>query len=83
MYVCSVANGLYIFYADQVGPDRMSVAFSQNLHGHVVDCCAGKEGLVVSEVSREAIQKARDGGDPTNLYHIRPDVYANPLVVKA
>src|ERR1051326_2208046 len=35
MYPCAVANGLYIFYADQSGPDRMSVAISQNLKGQV------------------------------------------------
>jgi predicted amidohydrolase len=83
MYPCAVANGLYIFYADQSGCDRMSVAFSQNLKGQVVDLCAAREGFIVTAVSREAIRKARAGGDPTNLHFIRPEVYANIQTVKS
>jgi len=83
MRVSAVANALYIFYADQVGPDRLSLAFSMNLRGDVVDSCCAREGLVVTEVSREAIQKARSGGDPTNVSRVRPEVYADPRIVKS
>lgn len=76
MRVCAVANGLSILYADQVGPDRLSLAFSMNLRGDVVDSCCAREGIAMVDVSRAAILKARAGGDPTNLHTIRPDVYA-------
>jgi predicted amidohydrolase len=81
MYPCAVANGLYILYADQSGPDRMSLAFAQNLDGRVVDMCLAQEGIVFATASREAIQAARDAGDPTNVRHLRPEVYANVRVV--
>ena len=80
--IAAVANGLYIFYADQSGPDRMSLAFSQDLRGKVVDLCTVREGLVVTAVSRDAIRRARAGGDPTNLWEIRPEAYANVRAVQ-
>jgi hypothetical protein len=61
----------------------MSVAFSQNLKGQVVDICAAREGFIVTAVSREAIRKARAGGDPTNLHLVRPKVYENVKIVKS
>lgn len=82
MYPCAVANGMYIFYADQGGPDRSAVAFTQSLDGRVLEICAARDGFVASDVSREAIRKARERGDPTNLYHLRPEVYANIKRVK-
>ena len=81
MRVCAVANGLYIFYADQSGPDRASLAFSMNLRGDVVDSCCGREGFIATDISRPAIVAARAGEDPTNLWHIRPEVYANTVVL--
>ena len=81
MRVCAVANGLPIFYADQAGSDRMSLAFSMDLGGEVVNWCCGREGSVVTEVSRAAIASARSGCDPVNLWHIRPEVYANTVVI--
>jgi predicted amidohydrolase len=81
MYSCAVANGLCILYADQSGPDRMSLAFAQDLDGKVVEMCVAEEGMVVATVSRNAIQVAREAGDPTNVRHVRPEVYANVRIV--
>ena len=81
MYPCAVANGLYILYADQCGPDRMNLAFAQGLDGKVLDTCMGHEGLAVVSVSRRDIRRAREAGDPTNVQHIRPEVYTNVQVV--
>lgn len=81
MRASAVANGLYIFYADQSGRDRASLAFSMDLRGDVVDSCCGREGLVATDISRAAIQRARSGCDPTNLWHVRPAAYANTVVV--
>jgi N-carbamoylputrescine amidase len=82
MYPCAVANALYIFYADQSGPDRMSLAFAQRLDGTVVDSCIAREGFVIAEVSRDAIRIARAGGDPANVDSVRPDVYTNVEVAR-
>jgi N-carbamoylputrescine amidase len=82
MRVSAVANGLCIAYADQVGPDRLSLAFSMNWLGDVVDCCCAREGIVMVDVSREAILKARAVGDPTNLRSIRPKVYGKVRICK-
>jgi len=77
MRVCAVSNALSIAYADQVGPDRLSLAFTMNWRGDVVDSCCAREGIAMVDVSREAIRKARTGGDPVNIDRIRPEVYGN------
>src|SRR5262245_61444383 len=64
MYNAGLSNGLPIFYADQAGPDRMSMAFSMDHLGNVIDSCAGREGMIVTEISRDAIQQVRAGRDP-------------------
>ena len=81
MRSAAVANGLPIFYADQAGPDRASLAFSMDLRGDVVDSLCGREGLVTTEISRGAIDRARAGGDPTNVRHVRPEAYENRVMV--
>jgi N-carbamoylputrescine amidase len=83
MYPCAVANGLYIFYADQNGADRMSLAFAQDLDGRLVDVRIGEEGIVLATVSRDAILAAREAGDPTNVRYLRPEVYSNVRIVRA
>lgn len=82
MYPCAVGNGLYILYADQCGPDRMSLAFAQDLDGNVVDTCMGHEGMAIGSVSRGHIRRAREAGDPTNVENIRPEVYTNVKVYR-
>lgn len=72
----AVANGLCVLYADQVGPDRLSLAFTMNQRGEVVDSCCAREGIAMVEIDRAAIREARAGGDPTNLNRVRTDVYA-------
>jgi len=38
--------------------------------------------MIVTEISRARIREARKSGRTANLWKVRAEVYANPLVVK-
>lgn len=87
IHAWSVANGMYVFYANQVGKsgpaELCGLAFSVDPKGQLIDCLMAREGILVSEVSRAKILNARKDGDPANVWKVRPEAYANPLIVRA
>lgn len=80
----AVDNGLYIFYANQAGKSGNAwfpgLAFAIDPNGIYVDEHAPDEGMIVTEISREVVQKARSSGCFT-AGEARPDVYASPQIV--
>jgi N-carbamoylputrescine amidase len=81
MHASAVANAMYIFYANQVGEEYAGLAFSCDPDGEIIDSCIAREGMIITEVVRERIRAPREGGDPANVFRLRPDAYANPLIV--
>ena len=85
IHASAVSNGMYVFYANQAGrsgpASLCGLAFSMNPQGELVDCCAGREGMVVTEVSRQAIRKARQPHGEVSLAKVRPEAYAHPRIV--
>tara|TARA_Y100000588_G_scaffold361630_1_gene422626 strand:- start:19777 stop:20649 length:873 start_codon:yes stop_codon:yes gene_type:complete len=80
----AIDNGLYVFYANQAGKSGRAwfpgLAFAIDPDGRFIHEHAPDEGMIVTEVSREVIDKARSSGCFT-ANEARPDVYAAPLIV--
>ena len=80
-----VDNALYIFYANQAGKSGNAwfpgLAFAIDPNGQFIDEHAPVEGMIVTEVSRELIEKARSSGCFT-ANEARPDLYASPQIVR-
>ena len=80
----AVDNALYIFYANQAGKSGNAwfpgLAFAIDPNGQSVDEHAPDEGMIVTEVSREVIDKARSSGCFT-ANEARPELYASPQIV--
>jgi predicted amidohydrolase len=78
-------NGMYIFYANQAGKSGnawfpgLCMAFDPE--GKLIDEHMPDEGMIVTKVCRETIEKARAGMQCT-LSYLRQDVYAKAKIVE-
>lgn len=80
----AVDNALYIFYANQAGRSGNAwfpgLAFAIDPGGQFVDEHSPDEGMTVTEVSRDVIEKARSSGCFT-ANEARPELYSSPVIV--
>jgi predicted amidohydrolase len=81
----AVDNGMYVCYANQSG--RSGNAWFPGLclvcdpNGQLIAEHYSNEDMVVVELSRDLVEKARSGSCAMN--EIRPEIYANPVLVKS
>jgi len=82
----AIDNGLYIIHANQSGHSGnawfpgLALAFGPN--GELLDEHLPDEGMIVVEVSRDAIEKARASASCT-VSDVRPEIYASPVIIGA
>jgi len=82
----AIDNGLYIIHANQSGHSGnawfpgLALAFAPN--GELLDEHLPDEGMIVVEVSRDAIDQARTSASCT-VSDVRPELYASPVIVGA
>lgn len=81
----AIDNGLYVIFANQAGQSGnasfpgfcLAVAPDGSLVG---EHATGNEGMIVVEVSKQAVEDAKMSGSCT-VKAVRPDVYSAPIIV--
>ena len=80
----AVDNALYVFYANQCGHSGNAwfpgLCLAVGPQGELLDEHLPDEGLIVVDVSREVVAKARVSGSCT-VGEQRPEIYAHPQIV--
>ena len=82
----AIDNALYIFYANQAGKSGNAwfpgLAFAIDPDGDLIDEHLPDEGMIVCELSRDALEAARSSMSCT-VGTARPEIYAAPVIVGA
>ncbi len=81
----AIDNALYIFYANQSGRSGNArfpgLALAIDPNGKLTDEYMPDEGMIVTDVSREVLSRARSSSGCT-VCEARPEVYGSPQIVK-
>ena len=81
----AIDNALYIFYANQSGRSGNAwfpgLALAIDPNGILIDGYMPDEGMIVTDVSQEALSRARSSSGCT-VFETRPEVYGSPQIVR-
>ena len=81
----AVDNGIYVIFANQAGVSGKAwfpgLCVALDPFGHLVAEHMQDEGMILVDVSREVLAKARESIDCT-VWRTRPETYARPRIVE-